>query len=595
MSIDLGKTIRDAVTWDTAAQFEGFSKIERKGGELVRPVANIHQKRMDAAVKAARKAKRPCRIIGLKPRQKGSSTYTVKVGHVRLKAKRGRGIIAGGAHFQGSNLFRILKTYAETDELDPKSCKVMDMDARFTNGSSIDRITLANSNAGRSGTYQYLCVTEAAYLADEGVANADAVLDGLLKCVPHEEDTIIIIESTANGASGYFFDAWQQGITLEEFEGGRNGYVKIFSAWFEFEDSRTDPAGEGVTSEADLRPEEIAYARERGLTLDLWQYAWMRLVLRDECKGDWNKFQQDYPSDAETAFLKSGRGMFSSSSIKWQEEVSKIRLREFGYLQYNEHADRIQWVRTEEVQARSVRWEGPIPGCRYLLCADTMTGADQTGGQDPDSHAVFVLRGGYLRSGVWNEPAVVMRNMMVPGSKPGSLCCWWGIDVLEEEVWRMARYYQAIIAPEMNMDRGLMELLKLRGDVDIYQREVFNRRESEYTKALGWMTTTLTRPMILEGLVAVLRESGKGGYGQGFEVRCPWAIAQMKSFIVRANGRAEASGGHHDDDILSLAIGVQLLDMATAWGEHNREEFMPSDLRALRDRRRNGGGGGQFT
>jgi hypothetical protein len=162
--------------------------------------------------------------------------------------------------------------------------------------------------------------------------------------------------------------------------------------------------------------------------------------------------------------------------------------------------------------------------------------------------------------------------------------------VLEEEVWRMARYWQALIVPEMNMDRGMVELLKLRMDVDIYQREIFNRRENVRTKALGWMTDTKTRPMIVETLAARLREAGRGGMG-GYEVRCPWAISQLKHFVVKQSGRAEASSGKHDDDVLALGIGVQLLDMATPWRESQRDEWLPRDLQALRGARGKVSGG----
>lgn len=587
--------LRASLRWDFAAQFEGFLKIERKGGEIVRPVANIHQMRLDEAVKAAHDMGVPCRIIALKPRQKGSSTASVGIGHMRLKAKRGRGLIAGGAHFQGANLFKILKNYAESDELDPKACKVMDTEARYLNGSTMERITLANPQAGRSGTYQFLAVTEAAYLANEGVANADVVTDGLLKCVPMEPDTIIIIESTANGATGYFFDVWQGGITLEEFKAGKAGYIKVFSAWFEFNDSRLEPHRVGIVTERDYTPQEVEYVarlhREQGVALDMDQVAWMRYAVKEECRGDWDKFDQDYPRSAETAFLKSGRCFFDAAGIAYQEQVAKVRTREFGYLSYNERADRITWIPTEEQQAKSVRWETPRVGCRYLISVDSASGADQTGGDDPDSHAVIVHRAGYFQNGKWTEPAMVMRNVLVPGYKPGSMACWWANDVLVEEVWRMARYWQAIVVPEENHDRGLIEALKLRGDVDIYQREMFNRRENVTTKALGWQTTPRTRPMILEKFATAVREAGKGEVGTGYEVRCPWTIAEMKNFGTKPNGKQEALVGH-DDSVLSVAIGIQTLDMATPWFEEQRDEWLPRDLREVDTGRR---GGGQWS
>jgi hypothetical protein len=570
----LATLIKEAARWDFLAQFEAFLKVEDKAsGGLVHPRANIHQQRLAEVDKVAREMGRPCRIIGLKPRQKGSSTASVGMGHVRLKAKRAKGLIAGGAHFQGQNLFGMLGTYAATDELDPGECKVMDKEARYKNGSLMQRITLATESPGRSGTYRFMLVTEAALLARDGVANADNVLDGLLKCVPYEPETTIILESTAYGANGYFYDVWQGGITIDEFRAGKSGYVKVFSAWYEFEDSRRDPASVDIYGWDSLRGDEVAYFEDLrtrlGVEVELAQAAWVRWALKEECKGDWNKFKQDYPSDDVTAFLTSGRGVFGTEALAHQEAVARIRPAEYGVLEYREAADRVQWVATGEHQATCVRWETPRVGCTYTISVDVMTGADQTGGDDPDSHSILVHRDGYLQHGEWVEAALVMRNMLVPGTKPGSLCCWWNIDVVEELVWRMARYWQAVIVPEMNMDRGLVELLKLRGDADIYQREMFNRREQVRTTALGWVTDVKTRPMIVEKLAMTLRESGRGEMGVGYEVRCPWIIAQLRNFGTKPNGRMEALVGH-DDDVISLAIGNYTRGCGAPWRETER-------------------------
>ena len=53
----------------------------------------------------------------------------------------------------------------------------------------------------------------------------------------------------------------------------------------------------------------------------------------------------------------------------------------------------------------------------------------------------------------------------------------------------------------------------------------------------------------------------------------------MKDFIVKTNGRSEATTGKHDDDVLAMAMGVQLIDMATPWFEKQRQEWEPRDLR----------------
>ena len=568
--------LRNAVKWSTAAWMEAYGKIERKGGELVRPIVNEYQQEISDIIEWCHENGRPCRLVCLKPRQKGSSTVSVAVGYRRLHAKRGRGLIAGGAHFQGQNLFKILKTYAENDELDPKGCKVMDTEARFTNGSTMERITLANPNAGRSGTYQMLILTEVAYLSDEGVANATNVLNGLMKCVPFEPDTIIIEESTAKGASGDFYDSYSGGITFEQFKAGMNGKIKVFCPWHRFNDSRMEPALEGIHSVDDLTVDERELSAKHGL--DLNQVAWMRWAIREECKGDFDRFLQDYPFDDVTCFLRSGRGRFGEAGLEYQRKLVPVRPAEFGVLEYDERADRVAFRPTAEHEARVVRFEQPRVGCRYLESCDPATGDSQTSGLDPDSNGYGVLRQGFIENGRWIEPAVVMRNICYhDGTRFGN---WFDTDVVEEELYRMSRYYgRAKIVVEENKDRGLIELLKQRPDVDLYQREMFNRREQVTMEAYGWRTDVKTREMVISTLARALREAGKGAMGEGVEIRCPWIIDQLRNFITKANGRSEAASGKHDDDVLFVAIGLQLIEHATPYFETEREQWLPPDLR----------------
>lgn len=577
--------LREACRWNTAVWMETCAKIEKKNGDVERPTCNEYQRKLSEVIQWCHENGRPCRIVALKPRQKGSSTFSVAALYRRMQDKRGRGLIAGGAHFQGANLFKILKTYAAHDELAPKSCNVMDTEARMKNGSTIERITLANPNAGRSGTYQALVITEVAYLSEEGVANATNVLNGLLKCVPFEADTIIIQESTAKGASGDFYETFQAAVSFEEFKAGKNGYIAIFSPWFEFEDSRmADPSAEGIRSVDDYTGVELELAERHGL--DMHQVAWMRWAIREECKGSFDRFQQDYPFDAETAFLKSGRGVFNAAGMKYQESLVPLfpgqpgRVEKGGYGAWS-------WRPTSEDEATWVMFEKPMPGRRYLLSADTMTGEDQTGGKDPDSHGVFVIRQGYLEHGRWVEPAVVARNMCYSDGE--NFGCWWNIDVLEDEIYRMSQYFGGcMIVPEMNADRGLVELLKLRGDALIYERQQFNQREGTMMNALGWMTTVKTRPMIIEGLQRGIREAGKGLICEGIQIRCPWALKQFKNFVTKASGKMEASSGHHDDDVLGIAIGFQNIDQATPYFVAERISELPRDLRLSEERSQRG-------
>ncbi len=144
--------------------------------------------------------------------------------------------------------------------------------------------------------------------------------------------------------------------------------------------------------------------------------------------------------------------------------------------------------------------------------------------------------------------------------------CRWDLDVLEEAIWRLANYYggqsPAMIAIEMNQDRGLTELLKKRG-ANLYMREQFNQRENRVTKALGFQTNEKTRENLVEKLATLVREWDSPG--NGIDIWCPLALEQCENFVRKAKGRSEHADGWHDDDVLAIALGAQLIEHATLY------------------------------
>lgn len=576
--------VEKEVKLSTSLWFEMYGTIKPKVGPLLRKPdlrANYLQRLENDVVRFCLVNNRPCRIIKLKPRQKGSSTFSVATAYRWLSNMRAIGAIIGGAHSQSTNLFRMLKTYAENDKFLTNRCKVIDRLARYGNGSLMEQLTAANPEAGRSGTYQVIIATEVARWAEEGVANAKELLSGLLKCVANEPLTLIELDSTANGASGDFYERWQGGITFDELKAGKDGYVKLFAAWFQFEDSRRDPKLE-EGKEQIVGPDEVDEVRKR-FGLDDEQIAWMQWAVREECGKDYDVFKEEYPFDPETAFRMSGRLRFNKGMLDKMVERAKLYQPETGNLDMvNQRAN---WTPCSSNEARIIRWEPPRGNCRYLVAVDSMTGETQVGGKDPDNHAVAAMRAGYFeRDRGWVPPAIVARLVHDWGlwerSKKYELR--WDIDVLEEQVWRLAQYYgNCCIAPEINMDRGLIELLKLRGGANLYVRKIFNRREQKEDLVYGWKTDPSTREAMIENLARAIREHGRDA--EGLAIYCPITLAELQSFVVKMSGRSEASPGRHDDTVLQTAIGLICLDSATTYSQEVLEIDLPHDLKKLVD------------
>jgi len=520
----------------------------------------------------------PVRIVQLKPRARGSTTYITGIGYTIMRRTSTSAIFIGGQSDQTVGLWNMFKVYAKNDAFDwGNTGDVNEKGATFSNGSRAKKETAKDVQAGIGDTYQFMQCTEAARWAQFGVSNAAAVMNNLLKAVPLLPHTYIFLESTAETAGGDFFTRFTGAVDYEDFlsgdkEVGFGSYVRVFAAWFEFEESALRlTAAQKAHIQATLDADEewagekeliqlyaitddagVQHLGESVTEFDVWeQLAWRRYAIHEECDRDVDIFNRDYPHSWQTAFQKAGKMRFNSTGVAiLRKRPQKPALH--GMIEEAE-GRRVAFRQAEAGEAQFTLWEKPIAGCRYILPVDTMTGESQAMGLDPDKHSAPVMRAGYWDSkGKWNRKAVVAR--VVP--------CRWEIDMITAAVWKLSRYYgRCIIAIEVNMDRGMIELLKLVG-ANLYAREVLNRRETKLTSALGFQTNTQTREQIISTLASTIREWDTPG--NGIDIWCPHIITQLENFIRKEpSGKSEASQGFHDDDVIALALGDELIEQAT--------------------------------
>ena len=573
------EALNDAARQNGGLWFESYSRIKMKSGAIGRPTMNAYQRDINEVHKYCRKHEIPCRIIGLKPRQKGSSTFFTNLMYTDVRRPAAgeaevSACVMGGQYSQVDNLWQILNRYEAHDSFEwGNQMRITNLEGQCSNGGRIVKETAGDFDAARSGTFQWLLTTETARWRDEGVANAHKVLQGAMACVPDLPGTVVVLESTANGSSGAYFDFWQGAVTLEEFKAGKrgNGFVKVFRAWFEFPDSHL-PMTEAQSQEIEetLTPDEKELIKHFGCEIS--QIAWRRNKIAGECGGDADLFEQEYPRSAETAFLLSGRKRFNRIGIEWQKRLLDQHQVERGTIELTKDGgvDKTSWRLTEDPgEAEFDRWEAPMPGKKYLIAVDTMTGASQAMGLDPDCHSVLCLRRGFYDAHGWHPTRVVAR-LFSP--------CRWDIDVLEHAVYRLAHYYgRCMIVPEINNDRGLIELLKLRRSAKIYRRRTTNKKTGKVTDAYGWQTNVQTRKNLEDAVAKAIREWDVEG--EGIEVLCPNIIRELETFIVNEKGKGEAADGSHDDDVIALGIGLCTIDAASNYAEPVEEEFLAPDVK----------------
>ena len=599
--MDQQALIDDLIRRDAGVWFELYGRIYDKNRQLIIPKQNYLQRKAQRVINRMRELGLPVRIIALKPRQKGSTTYFGAIDYNELRRKPTSACVIGGQYSQTTELWKMIQTYNSHDKFawgNNGECNTKE--GRWTNGSVLRQETARDLVAGIAATYQCLHCTEVARWSEYGINNASDVLVNILKCVPLLPETIVIIESTAEQSSGDFYDRWLQAVDADEFLAGnvtlqQGQYVRVFAPWFEFADSTLpdrlsseqrqlmessldkidEYAGEKelIAAYGKVGKDGVQHLGDSVTTHDyLEQLAWRRWAISTECKRDKNVFDRDYPHSWEDAFQKSGEMRFNASGLKVMERRAAGVMPEYGVLEENKEQKRIVFRPTDKSDATVILFERPLAGRRYLQCCDPMTGATQVGGKDPDMHGDFVLRAGYYDSrGNWSRPATAARIIQ----------CRWDIDILEREMWKLSRFYGnkqgCKIVVEINKDRGLIELLKARG-ADLYQREIFNQREQRTTEALGWETTSSTRERIVENLARGIREWDRPG--DGIDVFDPDALAQLAHFVKKMNGRSEAANGWHDDDVFGIGIGYLLIDHATTLAQDVRMlSLVPPDLR----------------
>lgn len=561
------------------AWLAAFAKIKGKDGRLTPIRINVLQERFVNAVEWFLVNELPIRIIILKPRQKGCSTISVGLNYWLMCVRTTECLIAGGKKKQTLNLWKILKRYAQYDQApwglgEP----FLGAEVRMSNGSIAQADTAGDEELGRSGTFQSLLATEAARWSEYGVAAAKEVLTGAMACVPDLPWTSVILESTSGGPAGTYYETWGEGQTLEEVlrDGYHGGFVKIFAGVHEFPDSyhrltaaQREAFADSLTPKERLVQRKVEEAiKSLGIGHPM-EYMSMRRVLRKrDCFGEDKIYQREYPHDATEAFVAGSLNVFSLEGMERLQTAMRLRARKRQSLLFesaepdNPHCRQYGWRPADDGEAKWWVWELPMVGRSYVMAVDFMEflSLDERGDK-LDEHCIQIWRGGYHdASGVWRPPAEIARTVTP---------CRWDADILEDEIVAGAMLYgNCKVLPENNKDGGIIRNLVRRG-VNVYEQRRGIDVGQETRKAVptgkyGFRTTggegEGTRKMILNSLIAAVRESGEDGHGIEVSER---TYQEMTTFVRNAKGKAEALQGERDDSVITAAIAYYGLQFAT--------------------------------
>lgn len=602
---------------------ENCGVIRLGSGRIAEPGtfrSNILQRRIFALQKARRAAGKACYAVGLKPRKKGFSTAVAALHYTTMAGQPCEGVIVGNKLETSDTVYRMVALFAERDRLAKEgewssNVKVGAESMKWLHNSTLTLSTAHGKESIRGQTPQFVHGTEVAHWEQE-----DDVFLAVMNAVPDDPNVSVWLESTPKGRGGAFHSHWQgarwptpEECPPEDAEYWKQWeakcpdqpeaffaeweFVRVFAAWFEFEEAALKLTQEQKLHIQATLDEKAWYHGERSLIeaygqknaatdvtrlgrvvveSDIWeQLAWRRMTIQKKCKSDPLKFDQEYPRDPHSCFLASGRPVFDGDAL--EHYAATIITPEFGMLDSNiasEQTDKggeaVTWRLQHREDAIFSRWEAPRIGCRYLIVLDTAEGSDQAGGRDPDRHSCLVLRRAYTGTDGVPHVARVVARIRPPCNVP--------IHVLVEWVHRLHLHYGALVIVEMNSS-GLAYITgaRMRG-TPLWKRVDPNPRSGKKEEKLGWRTTDTAdygglRTAVIDRLGEILRD-------RALDVHCAQIVHELGCFVDK-HGRKEAESGEHDDDVLALAIGMYKIDAALVYAEAAVERTMPGDLRAI--------------
>lgn len=497
---------------NTKAYIENYIKIRDKKGNVVPLKLNEPQLKYYNIIRKLYIERKPIRIIILKARQMGFSTETEAIifKNVVTHHNYNAGIVA---HKEDSttNLFNMSKRMLEylPEDIKPEQKKSNAKELVFNNGegtgldSKIKCMTAGGKGIGRSDTFTALHLSELAFW--EG--NKKETMTGLLQAVPNTPESMIIIESTANGYE-YFKEMWDRAVA------GKSDFYPLFIGWNELKEYSMPYTGFKLTKE------EVDLQEQYNLTLE--QLTWRRWCIENNCSGDINQFKQEYPICPEEAFLSTGNCYFNKENI-----INRINNTPDPIIRgkFNCFYDGVR-IRNQKFLEQE---DGEIQIYEY-----------------PENRVPYVIGGDTAGEGSDYFTAHVINN--ITGKQVAVLKQQHNEIEYVKQVYCLGMFYnKALIGLENNFSTYPTQKLTELNYPNQYVRKKEDVYNTKYEKSFGFRTTSITRPYILANLQEIVHDSIE-------VINDKDTLREMLTFIINEKGRMEAEQGYHDDLVMALAI-----------------------------------------
>lgn len=488
--------------YDFPLYSKNILKLVTKEGDIAPFVLNDGQRRIHRQLEDQLKKTGKIRALVLKARQVGISTYVEGRFFWRITQTRNANAFVLSHLAESTNsIFNMVRFFYDNVPHPAFQPPIISQSAStlvFDGLNSRYRVGTARSTqTGRGQTNRFVHGSEVAFYP----AGADIVA-GLLQTVG-SQGSEVILESTANGAGGWFYDQCMKSLR------GETEWIVCFVPWYWMKEyvRKPDPYFKAT-------PEEYRLAQKFGLS-DA-QICFRRAKL-DEL-GSSDLFAQEYPDDPQSAFLSSGRCFVEDKALKMTE--SECYTPDFeGEFRNGELHSRDKGCYKE--------WARPNPDISYCIGVDVAEGLSY---------------GDY-------SCAQVLDNL------GRQVACYHGhIDPFEWGNVLMdlgKRFNTAYMIVERN-NHGLTTLRRLQ-ELNYPNLFIESSVDSAYgdklTKRGGFLTTSKTKPLIIDNMAALLRQGESGVADMDL-------CQEFRTYVIDEKGSYNSQSGCYDDRVIAFAIAL---------------------------------------
>jgi len=530
-----------------------YLKVADKNGILVPLVLNEIQLIIDDEWERQEAETGFVRIIVLKARQMGASVYFQArlFFNVWWYPNYKAGVMAHdipGCDFVFERTQTFYEELPEALKMPQKYGNRREIAFEAPHRSSLrSNVAKGRGGFGRGGTIMGVHMSEVGFWkVIRGQSTRQGQATAIKNSVPRTKTTAVVIESTANGMGGEFYDFWTKA------KQGRNEFKPMFFSWGMFKEYRlVGKKPEDYFAEAEWIVDEPAL-RDAGY--DDEQLAWRRYKIANDCEGDVDAFKQEYPSSDIEAFLTSGRPVFLASVVnKRLAEVNRLvdgvfdpKTKTWACIPqpYPTFSFDNEWrpFANKHGEFKRFRLKGTAQTKDLVIIADVAEGIEKRADEKQGDYSVVDV---FDRRN--NEQIAQWRGHCDP-------------DKFGDVIFHIGKLYGfPIVVPESN-NHGKVTIKRLQNlkypRIFNYQKVADAKQYSEvtYTK-YGWETNTKTKPFSIGCLQRLWRN-------RSILIHSQETLKEHLTYVRKQNGTTEAESGRYDDTVMVCAIYA-------AWAEYH--------------------------